>query len=142
VYLLLQDFDCDPDEITRIIGLNPTIAVRKGESRPGLTTPCKASIWQLDAPYSDDESDVEVHADALLDLLEPHLHRFRDLPHINYIMVCCTVYARAYMPAIGFSAKTVRRIAEIGALIDVDVSCSSIDNHDSVSSLPEKTING
>src|SRR5690606_24011946 len=62
--LLLRFFgdDLDPDAITALLGVPPTIAARKGEplSNSTVTRPARTGMWLLDCERTDDTPDSQV----------------------------------------------------------------------------------
>jgi hypothetical protein len=71
--VIKADFDFDPDDITRRLGLEPERKWSKGEVLSRLTgRVAPTSGWSIDSGSSIEADTIEPHLAWLLDLLEPH----------------------------------------------------------------------
>ncbi|WP_027342154.1 DUF4279 domain-containing protein [Hamadaea tsunoensis] len=132
---ILMDFD--PAEVTRLTGLDPTAAVRRGE--PGRRGPRRFSTWKLELPEQDTFYTEDVVL-PLLDLVEPHADRLQatreQLGLSAGIMV--VIHMRGVRDpdgglvvstaAVGYSQATVRRLTALDLSIDHDQYVSLPDD--------------
>jgi hypothetical protein len=120
VRLTITEYECPAEEITRILGIAPTATWSRGEPmHPRAKNVHHQNGWSF-SPPCDPATGLEEQVTALLDLLAPHTDRFAALPSGVEIDLSCVLYAYTERPAIGFSAQTVRRFAQLGAGIDID----------------------
>jgi hypothetical protein len=111
-----------PDEVTATLGLAPSRSWRTGDlinermgRRRSTGEWCLSSGLGLDAP-------LEEHVDAVLRQLRPCWPRLVDLCTRYEAGLNCVV--KSYggdRPALPFDKEVVRRCAELGAWIDVDL---------------------
>lgn len=121
VGLGIHDFECEPEEITKIIGLTPTQTWKKGDQILKTIMKYKANGWRLSSPCDPFSSTVEEQVNALLDIIIPHAPVFSKLPRGTYIELSCFMYTYKERPLVGFTAEQVKKLAQIGAAIDLDI---------------------
>ena len=121
--LTVARFECSPEEITQILGIRPTKTWLRGETvTPRAKNVHKSNGWTLRAPCDPLNSTVDEQVDSLISIITPHIEAFAKLPTGVYIELSCILYVYDYSrPVIGFSASTVRILAQIGANIDIDI---------------------
>ena len=119
VRFIVSDFECASDEITRILGLQPTTTWRRGDRIPRTTMARKQNGWRLDSPAMP-AGDFEEQFNVLLKVVMPHSEKFKNLPPQSEVELSCVIYVYDQRPVISFSADAVRCLASIGATIDVD----------------------
>ena len=115
----LAGSEVDPDQITKALGLEATgIAMRStvGSNRP--------VVWSLSSKSAVRSTSLESHLLFLLDKLEPASERLRALvesqSHVEVDFFCYWLSASGHGgPSI--SAKTLKRIASLGAKLDFDI---------------------
>ena len=133
VSVVIYDFDCAPEEITRLLGIQPTRSWRLGDPvsyadrlLPGASAPkTKQNTWILDGPRSNSPSLAE-HAERLIEIVMPAASRFKKLPQGTGIALNCAVYDYERRAILEFSNETLRALALIGA----DISMSYYDMTD------------
>jgi hypothetical protein len=127
-YLRIAGFHCHPDEITRILGLDPTETWIEGEEylSPGMreTGHRKFSFWAKESPLL--EGDLDEKMEALITVIRPHASRFRELPEVTALVIQGVIQADDFMPGVGFTRDQIKVIADIGATIDVDIFCDAL----------------
>lgn len=112
-------FACDPASITRLLDREPSQTWREGDPLPRSTSKRRKSGWRLAAP-SLGLMDLEPYASWLLDQLPQRI----DLSSVTgdySITLWFTVHVGDDAPAAHFSANTIRRLAELGASVDIDL---------------------
>ncbi len=112
----LIGFSQDPEEVTEFLQVVPTRIWRIGEARaPKLAF--KENGWQLSSSLAPN-ADLEEQVLDLLSRLDPVGDKIVNLG--TYREFLCVVYAYEYAPEMHFQTETLRRIAALGADIDID----------------------
>ena len=125
VYFAFDGEDFEPEEITRILNVTPTSIKRKGERT--LSRILKHNSWRLSTPKIVSEYiDVCEMASSIIRILEPKTDVIKDIKNKFGVTVrlevvlWITVHEEISTPAIGFEAKDIKFLADVGAYIDVD----------------------
>jgi hypothetical protein len=126
----------DPDAITHATGLTPHLSHRKGEPRPPSRVgkqppPWRSGIWALDSenvlPRTGNH--LEDHLIWLLDRLEPQartIHRLSAEQGLNSDFWCGYFMGQANS-SFGLNARTVARIAALGADLSFDIYGENVE---------------
>lgn len=117
--LEISGFACPPERITAALGVQPTQTWNEGDPLPRSTARRRKSGWRLTAPAQGSE-DLEVYASWLLDQLPERI----DLSAVtgSYgITLWFTVHVGDQTPSAYLSADTIRRLAALGAGVDIDM---------------------
>lgn len=132
-YFTLGGYHFNPDDITRLLGIEPTSIDASG-AKSGLDKPVISS-WELSTDTIIDEVDVYKLTEILIKQLEPVKENILDVikshnlsPRINVELVL-SVDKDQSVPDVGFGARTVRFLADIGAFINVDYRLSERSKH-------------
>ncbi|MFV2005728.1 MAG: DUF4279 domain-containing protein [Gammaproteobacteria bacterium] len=130
-YFALAGYHFNPDDITRLLGLEPT-SVNGAGAHSGLDKPVLSS-WELSTnTVTSDEEDVDVYAltDIIIKQLEPIEEKIREIckshnlaPRMGVVLTL-SVDKDESSPDVGFGARTVRLLADIGAFINVEYQLS------------------
>lgn len=130
-YFTLAGYHFNPDDITRMLGIEPT-AVNGAGAGSGLDKPAISS-WELSTDtVTSDEEDVDVYAltDIIIKQLEPIEEKILELckshnlsPRMGVVLTL-SVNKDESSPEVGFGARTIRFLADIGAFINVDYKLS------------------
>ena len=117
-------FSCKPEDISRLLGIQPDEAHAKGEPRGTGKAVCRESLWVLRSRVSPN-LEIENHINDIMERLEPVHEKVCSLPGKYYCYLSCGVdiYDGPGGPAVEFDAKTLRILGTIGASLDVDVYC-------------------
>lgn len=119
----------DPDEVTRLIGLEPTWKRRSGELLGADGRPIAAgSSWRIDVAWRD-TTHTEALVRELLDIVEPYAdgmanaRRVLGLSAGIYIFV--DIYDQLSVPQVQFHVSTLRRLAalELWFWCEQDILC-------------------
>lgn len=119
----------DPDAITRATGLVPHHAHRKGEARPRSRTtelpPWRSGRWSLDSSNALETSGnhLEDRVTRLLDQLEPVADAVIRLcaEHGLKADFFCGYFMGQSNSGFELSARTLERIAALGATLGIDI---------------------
>ncbi len=121
VYFALFGTDFDPDEVTRLIGMEPTSSKKKAEPRP------KHSIWKVSSGrVESDVIDVYQMSSALISSLAPYAERIIGAKQrlgcqaVLEVVLWITTDESKSTPAIGFDHEVISFLHAVGATIDVD----------------------
>jgi hypothetical protein len=129
--LNLTDFEVDPDEVSKLLGIAPDFIWRKGDLILETARSYSENGWRLvsSLPVS---SSVEEHVLNVLDRIEPAAELLSHLKPLE-VEVSCVVYYYDYTPVLGLSHETIRRLARLGASLDYDLyDMGSEENSESV----------
>ena len=121
VYFALYGGDFDPDEVTRVVGLEPTSIRRKAEPIP------RHSSWEVSTAKIEDEIiDVYEMSSSLVALLQPHAEQIAavkqqlKLEAVLEVVLWITTDDSKSTPAIGFDSNVIAFLNRVGATIDID----------------------
>ena len=127
-YFALSGYHFNPDDITRMLGIKPTTTNAAG-ANSGLDHPVISS-WELSTTMHTYDFDVYKLTDLITKQLEPIKDKLLQVikshnlsPRIGVVLVL-SVDKNESVPDVGFGARTVRLMAEIGAFINVDYQLS------------------
>lgn len=121
VYFALFAEDFDPDEVTEIIGIEPTKTRRKGNPIRRHTS------WIYSTGKIEDEVvDVYEMSSSLIAKLAPHAEKIIkakekfSLEAVLEVVLTVTPDDTKSTPAIGFESEVIAFVHKIGATIDID----------------------
>ena len=130
-YFALVGYHFDPDEITRLLGLEPTTVSDAG-ARSGLDNPVISS-WELSTQtVSGDQEEVDIYklSEAILKQIEPAKDKIIEVckshnlsPRMG-IVLTLSIEKNEASPEVGFGARLIRFLADIGAFINVEYELS------------------
>jgi hypothetical protein len=132
-FFALYGYHFNPDDITRLLGIEPT-ATNAAGAKSGLDNPVLSS-WELSTDTVSTESgteEVDVYklTETIIKQLEPAKEKILEVskshnlsPRIGVELVL-SVDKDETCPDVGFGARTVRFLADIGAFINVDYRLS------------------
>jgi hypothetical protein len=121
VRLIVMDFDCSSDAITRILGVPPTETWTIGQP---VTQRAKnvhhENGWMIRSPVDPKATSLENSLRELLRLF-PDTAAFARLPQGATIQVTCTIYAHKERPYVSLPATLLGTLGQIRANLDVDI---------------------
>ncbi len=127
-YFMLAGYHFNPDDITRQLGIEPTSVNAAGASS-GLDKPVLSS-WELSTDNITDDVDVFDLTGIIIKQLEPVKEKILQVikshnlsPRIGVVLVL-SIDKDESVPDVGFGARTIRFLADIGAFINVDYQLS------------------
>ena len=129
VHFTLSGYHFNPDDVTRLLGIEPTTVDASG-ARSGLDKPAISS-WELSTATISDDVDVYDLTNELIKQIEPVKEKILEVikshnlsPRIGVVLVL-SVDKNEAAPDVGFGARTIRFLADIGAFINVDYQLSA-----------------
>ena len=127
-HFTLSGYHFNPDDITRLLGIEPTSIDASGASS-GLDKPVISS-WELSTATITDNVDVYELTNELIKQIEPAKEKILQVikshnlsPRVGVVLVL-SVDKNETVPDVGFGARTIRFLADIGAFINVDYKLS------------------
>jgi Domain of unknown function (DUF4279) len=132
-YFALSGYHFNPEDITRLLGVEPS-SVDAAGARSGLDKPVISS-WELSTDTvttedGTDEVDVYKLTEIILKQLEPIKEEILQVckshnlsPRIGVVLTLSTDKDDT-CPDVGFGARMVKFLAEIGAFINIDYEIS------------------
>jgi hypothetical protein len=127
-HFTLSGYHFDPDDITRLLGIEPTSVDASG-ARSALDKPVISS-WELSTETMMDNIDVYKMTEIIIKKIEPAKEKILQVikshnlsPRICVVLVL-SIDKNESVPDVGFGARTIRFLADIGAFIYVDYQLS------------------
>ncbi|VAW80387.1 hypothetical protein MNBD_GAMMA12-2846 [hydrothermal vent metagenome] len=130
-YFSLFGYHFNPDNVTQFLGIEPT-SVNATGTQGSLDKPVISS-WELSTEtVNGDESDVDVYllTDKLLKQLEPIKEKILEVcknqnlsPRIGVVLTL-SIDKDDSSPEVGFGARMIQFLADIGAFINVEYELS------------------
>lgn len=128
VHFTLAGYHFNPDLVTQHLGIQPT-AVDASGANSDLSKPALSS-WELSTETVTDDIDVYKLTDELVKKIEPMKDKILEIckshnlsPRIGVVLVL-SVDKGETVPDVGFGARTIRFLADIGAFINVEYRLS------------------
>ena len=127
-HFTLAGYHFNPDVVTQHLGIQPTSVDASG-ARSDLSKPALSS-WELSTGTVTDDIDVYKLTDELIKQIEPAKDKILEIckshnlsPRIGVVLVL-SVDKGETAPDVGFGARTIRFLSEIGAFINIDYRLS------------------
>jgi len=127
-HFTLSGYHFNPDDITRLLGIEPTSVDASG-AHSALDKPVISS-WELSTETMTDNIDVYKMTEIIIKKIEPAKEKILQVikshnlsPRICVVLVL-SVDKDETCPDVGFGARTIRFLADIGAFINVDYQLS------------------
>lgn len=127
-YFALLGYHFNPDDITRLLGIEPT-SVDAAGAYSGLDKPV-ISAWELSTETIVGAVDVFALTDIMAKQLEPVKEKIvavcksHNLSPRLGVVLTLSVDKTESRPEVGFGARTIRFLADTGAFIDVEYKLS------------------
>ena len=123
--------DLDPEEITRLLGRPPDLARRKGEiiHAEGRERVASTGAWIVNTDSSA-PADLDRQVDELLAGTTSDLAVWRRLADRHRIDVFCGLFMKEPNERIAISPQTLRKLAERGIELDLDIYATSAGTDD------------
>lgn len=115
-----------PGEVTRRLNVEPTRSHRKGEQhgrnrKTGEPIIYRSGIWILDSALPE-SAGLVAHVESLLDVLYPIRHAVQCLVEQGYQAdFTCGLFLNHENEGVSIPARTLARIAELGAELSLDI---------------------
>ena len=127
-YFALSGYHFNPDDITRLLGIQPTTIDAAG-ANSGLDKPVISS-WELSTQTITTDVDIYELTRALIKQVEPlqakilQVIKSHNLSPRFGVVLLLSVAKNESVPEVGFGARTIRFLADIGAFINVEYQLS------------------
>lgn len=128
VFFALAGYHFNPDDVTRLLGLEPTTIDASG-ARSGLDNPV-LSLWELSTETVTDDIDIYKMIDDIIKQLEPVKDKILQVckshnlsPRIGAVLTL-SVDKEESVPDVGLGARAIRFLGEIGAFFNVEYELS------------------
>lgn len=127
-YFGLAGYHFNPDDITRLLGIEPTSIDASG-ARGSLDKPA-LSFWELSTETVTDDIDVYKLTEDLIKQIEPakekilQVAKSHNLSPRIVVELILSVDKDESEPEVGFGARTIKFLSEIGAFINLDYKLS------------------
>ena len=115
--------DLDPAEVTAALGAEPTVGVRKGESRilkSGAAKIAPTGSWRVKAERRE-PGDLDGQITELLDRLSNDLAAWQSLSQRFRGVVFCGLFLASGNEGSELQPKTLARVGERGLVLDLDI---------------------
>lgn len=112
----------DPDDLSRVLAINPTEVRRAGEDTPRKRAKARKTSWCVTNTRHGDDS-IEDGVCAMLELIWMHrddLAKFADTWPVSLVLAV-SVSFRQDRPEYSLSPSTLRRIADLGTTLVLDI---------------------
>jgi Domain of unknown function (DUF4279) len=122
VSFLLSDFDQNPEEITHLLGIKPSLTWKRGDLiHPKATIIREFNGWELKGNLNDE--DLETQLSTLIEELKTGWRGLIELKDNNcYAQLSIIInVCDGNIPAVSFTPEIVKNLAEINAAIDIDL---------------------
>jgi hypothetical protein len=122
--------DLDPDEITRMLGREPTVGVRKGEvwkTSLGFEKIARTGSWRMEAERAQ-PGDLDGQIADILSCLSADASIWKALSSRFGGRVFCGLFMATYNDGVRLEPGTVAALGERGLAIDLDIY--GPDDHD------------
>ena len=131
-YFALYGYHFHPDEITRLLGIEPTSTNDAG-ANSSLDKPV-ISYWELSTEtITSDDQEVDIYKlidDEILKKIEPAKDKIIEVckslnlsPRISVVLTL-SIDKDESCPEVGFGSRVVKFCAEIGAFLNIDYQLS------------------
>jgi hypothetical protein len=123
-YFALLGYHFNPDDITRLLGIEPT-AVDAAGAYSGLDKPVISS-WELSTESESGAVDVFALTDIIVKQLEPVKEKIvavcksHNLSPRLGVALTLSINKGETCPEVGFGARTIRFLADTGSFIEVE----------------------
>jgi hypothetical protein len=123
VYFMISDDEYLPEKITEITGITPSRSYRKGELKLGTNFRYKNNLWELKSPLPPTES-IDTHVAYLFSVIDPAIEAVKSITSVIGSELLCVAYCYGSSPSVGFDNKTLRKLSELNAFLDIDIIIS------------------
>ncbi|MHB1140764.1 MAG: DUF4279 domain-containing protein [Sulfuricaulis sp.] len=127
-HFTLAGYHFNPDQVTQHLGIQPTSIDASGANSE-MNKPVLSS-WELSTGTVTDDIDVYKLTDELIKKIEPAKDKILEIckshnlsPRLGVVLVL-SVDKDETVPDVGFGARTIRFLSEVGAFINIDYRLS------------------
>jgi hypothetical protein len=127
-FFALAGYHFNPDDITRLLGIEPTKVDASG-TMGSLDKPV-LSLWELSTGTVTDDVDIYKLTESIIKQLDPvkekilQVAKSHNLSPRMGVVLELSVDKGESVPDVGFGARTIKFLSEIGAFINIDYKLS------------------
>jgi DNA-binding XRE family transcriptional regulator len=121
VKFIISGFPMSPNELTKIIGINPTSISEKGKFTEKYKQVIKENSWSINSELGTDV-DIQTQTDFLLEKIRPQKPKLLEICRSYPPLLNCTV--RIYggdRPPLDLSKENIRELSEYNAEFGIDI---------------------
>lgn len=123
--------DLLPDDISSLLGCNPTVGTIKGQpfswNKKGKPRIARSGMWRLEA-HEKSPGDLDAQVSELLGQLTDNMDIWRDLADKYRIDLFCGLFMESEMEGISLSPKSVLALGLRSIEVDLDIYGPDDDN--------------
>lgn len=115
--------DLDPEELTALLGANPTVGVRKGgtwRTTMGADKVAPTGSWRMTTDDCE-PADLSGQIDSLLRSVTPNLTVWRELTERFRCVIFCGLWLKSFNEGLQITPKTLAAMGERGLVLDFDI---------------------
>jgi len=113
--------DLEPDEVTRLLGIQPDTTWRRGDPRGSRRTAFfDYGCWRIETGIAE-EADMNEQLKVLLARLGTHEETLKAMRPPFDLEFGCVIYLDGPLPILHVDADTLQRISHLGAELDIDL---------------------
>ena len=121
-YFWVSDFDCEPEEISSILGLQPTRILKKGALISEKSTKRRNfNSWEYNSILPRTEVFQDSHIKNILEVIYQKKHEILKLGTEYEVGINCVGYYSNVNPGFHISAELITQCAELNLSIDFDL---------------------
>jgi hypothetical protein len=121
-YFWVNDFDCEPEFISRILGLEPHRYFKKGDLiSENSDRKWKHSFWEYYSSLPRTEPSQDAHISNLIKVMLEKKKEISQLQSKYEVGINCVGYYHNSNPGFHMSAELIKSCAELGISIDFDL---------------------
>ena len=122
VSLRLFGHDLEPDEVTRLLGCEPTSSRRKGDVIPDRRYHRVASkgSWLLQG-QAESNIELEAQVQALLEMVTDDLNVWHDLANRFQVDIFCGLFLEEINRGFALSPELMKRLADRNIRVEFDI---------------------
>jgi hypothetical protein len=113
----------DPDQIKKILGINPDRSFKKGDKKNKTEPERQYGYWRIDSAEHISSLDIESHFEWLLNIIEPKRKEVLKLladKSVDAKINCFWILPTPHSILI-FSPETLKRISQLGIRLELSI---------------------
>jgi hypothetical protein len=129
VTLKIEDFSCDPGEISNLLNLNPTFAFKKGDETKSLKGKYyKNNGWHLKSKIGEDCIEIEEHLNEIkMNLPEDLIDLLKNITKKYTLSLACYMEfdPSESSPVTYLSPESIHFLSSLNCDLDIDINVFS-----------------
>lgn len=123
----ITGFTCTPEEVTARLGVTPSRVWRTGDAVGSSAIRRKFNGWLVQSTV-ETQMNLEEHVHWLLEHLPQDLSGLTEISPEWHAELACSVYVHDQTPAMALDSESLKRLAALGAGLDIDIYVLGADN--------------